>query len=159
MPLTLISLFLFAFSLAPLRATPIPENASEILIKIINQERATNHLPPLVSSPLLNQIASEWATHLASKQTLKHRSSTELIAFLKKYSWRRMNENLHAFPEASDPAVVVRSWMKSPVHRRNCLDPELTLAGAALILGADGKVYAVFNGAALGGARPPVGPS
>ena len=57
------------------------------------------------------------------------------------YRWESYGENL-ALGQAS-PAEAVRSWMHSPVHRRNIVHPDFTELGVGYAIDRAGRPYYV----------------
>ena len=49
-----------------------------------------------------------------------------------------------------------KGWMNSPGHRKNILTPELNSFGYGIVIGKDGRLYAVQNFATLGRGGAPV---
>jgi uncharacterized protein YkwD len=119
----------------------------EAALERINAARVEAEVEPLVLDPGITAMSQPWAEHLAKNEKMVHRSKDQLIEFVKTYHWRGLSENLHASPEAADPKKCIESWLKSPVHRRNLLNPQSRKAGLGVAWGADGMVYVVFNGA------------
>jgi uncharacterized protein YkwD len=113
----------------------------------INLARAEVGVGPLVFDVALTAKSQEWAEKLAKEGKLFHRRPAQLIEFMQEYHWRGLSENLHGSPGAMEPKECIASWLKSPVHRRNLLNPQSRLAGLGVAQAEDGTVYVVFNGA------------
>lgn len=113
---------------------------------LLNEKRIESGNTPLTLDPLLQKLATEWSAHLAQKQKLFHRSSSFLIDFLKSHSYQFLSENLHQSPQGKDPLAVLNRWMKSPVHRKNLLEPKINRMGIFYSLGKSGDFYVVWNG-------------
>ena len=122
------------------------------ILHYINEEREKRNLEPLEYSGELNEVAQEWAEHMARKEKMAHRKT--LLPYLKKYNWRKMNENLFYSESEWFPAdFVVESWMKSPPHRRNLLMNDISRGGIGIAQARNGDYYICFNG---GDPRPPL---
>jgi uncharacterized protein YkwD len=115
-------------------------------LKLINQERARQHLDPLTESKTVDVISQEWAQHLAKEEELVHRSRSNLIEYLKKNDWETMTENLFQADVQNSPKECIKAWMESPHHRDNLLDKKCRKAGLGIVVGKDKKTYVVFNG-------------
>lgn len=149
--------FLLIFSLNVIGApavftTTLPEEPKinfktieKDILKYINQERSKRKLEPFKYSQELSEVAQEWADHMAQKQKMAHRKT--LMPILKKYNWRKMNENLFYSESTFPPSFVVECWMKSPPHRKNLLMSDITDAGIGIAQAKNGNYYVCFNGA------------
>ena len=91
-----------------------------------NKERARYGLPPLTLCPWLLSSARRHATWMTQTQNLTH--TTASVA-----------ENI-AMGQTSCPEVV-RSWMNSPGHRANILDPSYRRIGVASYITPDGTIF------------------
>jgi uncharacterized protein YkwD len=116
------------------------------LFRAINREREAQNLTPLQSDANANSLAIAWAKRMADSGIMTHRSATNLKECLQRYGWTGLNENLHRSTKGASADFIVNSWMNSPPHRKNMLMPGLTRGGVGIAQGADGLVYAVFNG-------------
>lgn len=123
----------------------------EALLARINQLRARHDLPPLEADPRLDAASQEWAEQLSVARRLQHRSGDSLSSLLGAGGWETINENLHYQSSPPDPERVLAAWEKSPLHRKNLLNPTIRFAGLGLAIGKAGAAYVVFNGA--GGKR------
>ena len=115
------------------------------VIAATNQQRARNGLPALATSSKLMDAALLHAKQMAQYQKLSHEISgapyptlaTRLQAV--GYVYRDAAENV-AWNQP-DPQAVLASWMSSPGHRANILDPSLTQIGAAMARSSKGEPY------------------
>ncbi len=123
----------------------------EALLGRINQLRMQNDRPPLEVDSRLEAASQEWAERLAVARRLQHRSDDSLSSLLEAGGWETINENLYYSSSSPDPARIVADWEKSPLHRKNLLNPELRFAGLGRAMTSRGAAYVVFNGA--GGER------
>ena len=112
--------------------------------------RAANGLRPLAHHPALDEAAAEQASYMAlmfradhSNPTAGEHNSAERVRHAG-VDGLRVGENLIMMPArrpaGSEPmdytygelaALIVDSWMNSPEHRSNLLDPRFTALGCA----------------------------
>ncbi len=144
--------FLFWFSSTSEAASPsdLP-SFREALLSQINHFRGGHDLPPLRADPRLNAASQEWAERLARIGRLQHRSGDSLSSLLDAGGWETINENLYYSSSSPEPEKVLADWEKSPLHRKNLLNPTLRFAGLGRASASSGATYLVFNGA--GGKR------
>lgn len=116
--------------------------------EIVNQERTELGLKALAWDDRLAGAAREHAANMVRYRFFSH--SDPIRGDLRdrlgkaKISWRKAAENLFAARGYEDPArAAVEGWMRSPGHRKNALDRDLTRAGAGAIRAPDGTVYLV----------------
>jgi len=110
----------------------------------VNKERDAIGLPPLVLDAQLNRLAGEWAVKAAAEKSLAHRK--DLSNIRRSQGWNYINENMFSATGKMDTARLLRTWMKSPGHRANLMNPVLTHGGFGFATNKDGETYAVFNG-------------
>ena len=115
------------------------------LFVLINQERVQEGRKPLVRNTRLDQLATEWAQVMASKQSQSHRPLTKSL--LKSNGWKNLSENIYGPTEASSAQAIFRAWMGSSGHRENLLRESSTLGGVGIAQTKSGATCAVFNGA------------
>lgn len=105
-------------------APPVEQWKRDVL-NLVNQERAKNGLGALAWS-----TTCEGAANLRAKEIMSNYSHTRPDGS----SWSttcpipqtggKSGENLNAGNAAVSPETVVASWMNSPDHRKNILDPD-----------------------------------
>jgi uncharacterized protein YkwD len=111
---------------------PTEEEVAYQILEIVNRVRATNKLPPLHLHPQL-QAASRWmAQDMAANDYLDHtdHEGRELEGRLAAFDYREyqaIGENVAAGQTTA--AEVMESWMQSPGHRSNILNPEFCEIG------------------------------
>jgi uncharacterized protein YkwD len=118
-------------SLAALPVSVQPEYVQQV-VELTNRERQAKGLRPLKAQPTLQEAAQWLADDMAKNSYLSHTDSQG-----RDFSTRLRNfgyENFTVMAEnvgmgARDPAKAVANWMKSPGHRANILNPELTEIG------------------------------
>ncbi|MCP8615303.1 SafA/ExsA family spore coat assembly protein [Salirhabdus salicampi] len=105
--------------------------------EITNQYRAENGLKPLQFDWQLARVARYKSADMRDKGYFSHNSPTYGSPFemMKSFniSYQKAAENIAAGQRT--PEEVVRSWMNSPGHRKNILDPEMTHIGVGYAKG------------------------
>lgn len=140
---------------APTRTPPppaaSPESAvgrcdttpGERLLAEVNRLRASAGVAPVEVDLRLVQAAAAHSADMARRGVLGHRGSdgreVHQRAEGQGYDWLRITENV----ASGQPGVpeVMGSWMNSPGHRRNILDPDVRHFGGALARASDGRTY------------------
>lgn len=125
-----------------------PPNSSPIaqgIIDLTNQARAGANVPSLSASPALMTAAQLHSGDMARLNLMSHglpgvplASLTDRAAYVH-YRYQRLGENI-AYNQA-DAAGVVASWMSSPPHRENMLDPSFTQIGVGVSWNQLGEPY------------------
>jgi uncharacterized protein YkwD len=138
---------------APATGTTVSTYASvaDALLAEANRARARAGVPPLRADPALDRAAIEHAAELAVRRVLDHRSSTpgrETVTQRIEAAggrWANAGENLASLthPAEQVPSQTVGIWLGSTGHRRNLLDPVLTLAGTGIARHPTGHWYIV----------------
>ena len=126
---------------------------------LLNARRAEAGLAPLSVHPLLVETASYHARAMVQARFFGHVApdgmSPEQRIAVAGYTGVPTGENVAWGTGANAmPVRVVESWMASPSHRANILNPELTEVGVGVAAGspedgpqADGTAYTVDLGA------------
>lgn len=114
------------------------------LLRLVNAERAQHGAPPVELDETLTACARSHNADLAFVQKrLSHVGfdGADLSQRLYRcgYSYRYASENVAR--GQGDPSHVVRSWMKSPGHRKNLISPRVTHMGVHVGRGEDGRLY------------------
>lgn len=122
---TIIDLIVGLILLLLLLSVSLPANAAEITGKnvfdLVNQQRVSHHLSPLVPNFALVKSAQVKARDLVSKSYFSHRqpitrNGPEYFLDASGYKYTEAGENLaKGFSTAEE---VVDAWMKSPTHRK-----------------------------------------
>lgn len=106
-------------------------NSSRQLLSLINAERQKVGAPPLRINVKLTQSALGHSQDMASKNFFSHTGSngSEFSARIsaKGYNWSAASENIAA--GQSTPAAVIQTWLNSPPHKQNMLNPQYTEVG------------------------------
>jgi uncharacterized protein YkwD len=125
---------LFVVSPSPtVHAQQAANYAERALFDAANRERAAQGLQPLRWDDALAAAAREHALRMAQRNTLSHQLPGELPlqdrARLAGARYTTIAENV---AEGPSPDQIHSSWMHSPPHRANLLDPELSTVGIAV---------------------------
>ncbi|MCZ7584342.1 MAG: CAP domain-containing protein [Deltaproteobacteria bacterium] len=123
------------------------EAARNYLLDLVNAERRRVGVGPVSSSVDLTDMAQRYAEEMRRESLVAHvspitgdcadRAEAAGIPF------ERITENIAVNQTVGD---VHRSFMDSPAHRVNVLDPEVDFAGIGIAFGEDAKqVYVVEN--------------
>ena len=102
------------------------------VVELTNRERQAKGLRPLKLQPTLREAAQWLADDMANKSYFSHTDSLsrDFSTRLHNFGYKNatvMAENIGV--GAPDPANAVQNWMRSPGHRGNILNPELTEIG------------------------------
>ena len=99
----------------------------------INASRADEHLMPLAVDPRLNGAAEEKLDDMLRRGYFDHKNPEG------KYVWDTLSRRcaFHMSAEnlargISDAGAMEKSWMSSPPHRENILNPVYQLTGIAV---------------------------
>jgi uncharacterized protein YkwD len=127
----------------------LEEDADQLadqVLQLVNLERAAaeQELAPVVVSPSLSKIASDYACRMIELNFFGHMNPITghgpgERAVAGKYSYYSVGENLAA--GATTAAEVMKLWMDSPPHRAIILDPKWREVGIAVRVGSDDSVY------------------
>jgi len=107
-----------------------PSDAERQLLNSINQERKAHGLPNLKPDEALATAARAHAQRMAEQGTISHQLPGEpnLLSRARAagahFTW--LSENVD---EGLNPTAIHQSFMKSPQHRANILDPDMDSAG------------------------------
>ena len=109
--------------------------AAEV-VRLVNVERGKHGAGPLSLNEKLNRSAQFHAQFMADRDCFEHLcpNEPELGTRVRNagYKWRAVAENIAA--GQIDPAEVVDSWMHSPGHRKNILNPAYNEIGIGYVL-------------------------
>lgn len=103
----------------------------ERLCALMNEARATEHLPPLELTEALDRAAQPYAEDMAARGFFSH-VSPEGSTFMDRIrasgaKFRAAGENIAMGPQTSED--VFRLWMNSPGHRANILSRDFRRVG------------------------------
>lgn len=122
-----------------------PESGERAMVRLINEQRASQGLSQLRRVHVLDQAARWFADDLAARDTgLDHvdshgRRVTHRIYDFGYRAIRKSAENIAYGSE--NPKETHERWMNSTGHRRNLLDPDLEDIGVGARVSASGRVY------------------
>jgi uncharacterized protein YkwD len=108
-------------------------DAEQALFNAVNQERKAHGLPSLKPDPALATAARKHAQRMADQGTVSHQFPGEpnlparARAAGAHFTW--LSENVDQGP---NPTAIHQSFMHSPLHRANILDPDMDSAGIAI---------------------------
>jgi uncharacterized protein YkwD len=109
----------------------------------VNAVRRRAGVPALRSDGTLDRAAQAHAQDMLARSYFAHKSpegaSVRERSRARGYEWRKIGENIAEGQISVDE--VVDTWMDSPGHRRNLLDPGFTELGVGLALGRSGGRY------------------
>jgi uncharacterized protein YkwD len=141
------SLVLLALTLtAPLAiAQTAPSRAEQTILQLTNQTRAAHNLSPIHWDSDLAHAARVHAQRvLREPGELEHQYPGEPDMTTRGAQagahFTTIAENIGRAP---DPVTLHQTWMSSPTHRANILDPNLNAVGIAVIPGPGGLLIAV----------------
>ncbi len=138
-----------SLNLLVVHAQPQTPNAERALFDAANRDRAAQGLAQLRWDDALANAARQHAVLMAQRNTLSHQFPGEAAlqdrARLTGARFTEIAENVAEGPSAD---VIHSSWMHSPPHRANLLDPELTAVGIAVV-GAGSRDSAGRGGAGM----------
>jgi uncharacterized protein YkwD len=130
---------------------------------LVNRERVLRDVPPLTDDASLDRAASSHSLEMVERDYFDHTSpsgSTAAQRILRSgygsavgvpgHGHRlRLAENIAtAGGKLATPANIVASWMRSPDHRANILDPGLRATGIGVAPGMPARAADGWRGAA-----------
>jgi uncharacterized protein YkwD len=126
----------------PTTTTPPPEAQ---LIALINQERGSQGLPPLAYSELLSSVARAHSQDMLARDFVDHINPDGLTPFDRleraAYRYSAAAENIAAGHGQASAADALNSWLNSPGHRKNVLNPEFSEIGIGYAQGGKMEHY------------------
>jgi uncharacterized protein YkwD len=131
---------LFSSPRVTVNAVPQTFNAERALLEDANRERVAQGLAPLHWNANLAAAAHAHALLMAQRNTLSHQFPGEApLQDRARSAGARFTEVAENVAEGPSAEMIHVSWMHSPPHRANLLDPELTDIGIAVAVGAPGS--------------------
>jgi uncharacterized protein YkwD len=130
---------------------------------LVNRERASHGAPPLADDAPLDVVASAHSREMVERDYFDHVSPSGLTAAERILSAGdgstvglpgrghrfRLAENIAtAGGRLATPANIVASWMRSPAHRANILDPGLRASGTGVVPAMPARVGGAWRGPA-----------
>ena len=121
-------------NLIVVHAAPETATAERVLFDVANRERAAQGLAQLRWDNALANAARKHAQLMAERNTLSHQFPGEAaLQDRARVAGARFTEIAENVAEGASADVIHASWMHSPPHRANLLDPELTAIGIAVV--------------------------
>jgi uncharacterized protein YkwD len=118
---------------AELGAVAAPD-ANAGFVASINALRQSQGLNALIEDGNLDNIAQDWAVHMAADGAISHRTS---LAAGVTADWKRLGENVGFGPGVSS---LMEAFIASPHHYENLVDPRFTRIGVGTV-NVDGLLY------------------
>jgi uncharacterized protein YkwD len=128
---------------------PKPEPKLELskdektILELTNKERAKEKLPPLEPNLQLFQAARGHSANMAAKSEMNHildKKDPSDRVDATGYKWMGVGENIAA-TDTDTLEGVMKSWMKSELHRANILSKDFRHIGIGLAKDAKGDTY------------------
>jgi uncharacterized protein YkwD len=115
------------------------------MLASVNAERRKARVPLLTANSKLDQAALRHAEDMLARGYFAHQSpegkSVRERAKEAGYEWRAIGENIAE--GQTSVAEVMKTWMNSPGHRHNILDPDFKEMGTGIALGRSGDGWQV----------------
>jgi len=114
-------------------------------VRLINQERTAGRLGQVAWDPALADLARRHAADMRSMEKVTHHSGSDGADFAARLG-RTDYRASHAAENVALDMDVTRAHaalMKSPGHRANILNPNLTAVGVGIVRARDGAAYIV----------------
>ncbi|MFL6194409.1 MAG: CAP domain-containing protein [Thermoanaerobaculia bacterium] len=131
------------------------ERVRAAILARVNAERARAGVAPLRSNEKLDLAAQRHAQDMLARGYFAHASpegkTVRERARAAGYEWRMIGENIAEGQFSVDE--VMDTWMHSPGHRRNILDPGFKELGAGMAMGRSNGTYRVLWAQAFGTKR------
>lgn len=131
----------------PLKGALDTESMARIVCDLVNAERRSQGLPPLVLSPELSELARVYSRDMVERSYFDHvdpegRRVGARVEQTTGIIWRSVGENIARNRGFDDPAeMAVRGWMQSQAHRENILSAKYAETGVGAWVAPDGTVY------------------
>lgn len=120
-----------------------PSRDEKLLVELINVERKSQGLKPVVWDGMLSGIARMHSGDQRSMHRTSHNSSNDGATYSQRLARTPFRASAAAENVAYNSNVMRahRALMASPPHRRNILDPMLTAVGIGVVVDKDQWVY------------------
>lgn len=134
----------------------VSQDLRALALKLVNEERTSRQLEPLILDPILNKAAQSHAEDMLRRSYYSHyspegKSVGDRFKAAGGDRWLLTAENIARCEGCKPPIIedyvrqMQEGWMNSPGHRANILRKGLTAFGYGLVIGQDNKLYAVQN--------------
>lgn len=130
-----------ATTATPVTSAPLNDALESRLLALVNYHRSRAHLKPLKAAACPDAYAERHARYITSTRRLVHQP---LYPILNACGALSAGENV-AMVGAGRAAAdrLMTSWIASPPHRVNILDPQFTHIGLGQQSSPSGRVFAV----------------
>ncbi len=120
----------------------IDSKAEDIMLMLVNKERAERNLPPLLADTLLIEVARIHAKDMFARGYFSHNTPEGFSPFDRMAKanvfYTSAGENLALAPNVD---LAMQGLMNSPGHKKNILSPDFRKVGIAAI---DGGIYGIM---------------
>jgi uncharacterized YkwD family protein/spore coat assembly protein SafA len=119
------------------------KNAENQVITLVNIQRTNMGLPKLSTNWQLSRIPRYKSQDMINKNYFSHISPTYGSPFnmMENFGLKFSSAGENIAMGQQTPAAVVNSWMNSPGHRANILNPSYTQIGVGLAKNKNGTCY------------------
>ena len=128
------------------------EEAEQMFIDRVNEQRALVGAAPLVMDPNMRAAARVWTDDMVARETLEHAAD---ITGGVPSGWIAAGENVG---RGGTVAGLMRAFMKSDGHRENLLNPDYTHIGVGAGITPRNVMYTTHRFAAVPGTSVPTTP-
>jgi hypothetical protein len=111
-----------------------PVSAERQLLVLLNKQRASAGLRPMVLDPALSLVARGWSRQLAARPLAHNPTLRQSVEWSVTRAWSRIGENVGV---GVDVVGLHRAFWASPEHRRNLLG-DYNRVGIGVAAGGDG---------------------
>jgi uncharacterized protein YkwD len=117
----------------------------QMLLDLLNKERAKEKLPALKPNPILFRVARAHSANMARQRKMEHdldgkNPAQRILAA--GYDYGRAAENIAMSEGPGVPMPkIVESWMNSKIHRENLLSDAVSETGLGIARNDKGEVY------------------
>jgi uncharacterized protein YkwD len=149
--LTLALLLGLAVANAAPRTRGADLRAADLMVELVNADRADHGLAPLRAAEDVAAVARAWSARMADRPSLEHNPAfaDEICC------WSQVTENVawsqpHRLWRPGDPVErltreLQAALLTSPGHRENLLDPAVDEVGIGIHVDDDGAVWITQN--------------
>jgi len=123
---------------APAAAAPADRSGEEQVLALVNEQRAAAGCGALTADPALATLARAHSADMRDRDFFDHVNPDGLDPFERGKRAGVVVEAENIAYGQPDPAAVMDGWMKSPGHRANILDCDLTRLGVGVAEGPGG---------------------
>lgn len=120
------------------REASCSESMEREAVRLINDSRRDNGLPPLRGDLQLEWAAREHSLRMASDREMSHQNWLKTLR-LSGFPGRYRAQNVAWNQESAEE--VVRDWLESTEHRRNILNPYFRFTAVGCVRTRDGEIW------------------